>query len=740
MPGFRMPTDSRTVWFSRSGCVVWHADGRKDVLVHGVMIGGFDKGDTTARNTVLVLVAQEGVVLEDLAHAFGVTTETVRATRREFEAGGYAAILKKRRGGQGAWKVTPKLKQTVEEYFAAGLSVPETREKLAKQLSAGTLRKLHRAWEAARTAAATPAPEAPEQQALPLTVEASAAISEVAEPEASEPPEPTPSPSAAGTLCAKKSEESGYVVSAPVAEDRRLLPAAGPRSAKHVAFLGSWLLVALTAKMGLHAVVEAEASPQSKASGAALRLAVDAVLVALAIGQGCVEGVRRLAHRGAAALLLSARAPSPTWVRKTLGRAAAEGHGLFIRARMSGALMRAAASRAAGELAVFYVDGHMRPYTGLQQLLRGWRMQEKRALPGTTDVHIHDVDGRPLFRSATLMHDSLGKLLLPIGAFLRMALGESQRILLAFDRAASYPEVMAELRDSNFEFVAYERKPYAALPASDFDESFDLDGERISYCETRKNLGDERGRLRRIALRVPDGHQVNLLTDSEQPAPELAAIMAGRWNQENAFHHAVRRWGLNQLDGRRFPDFDADAVIPSPMRRRLENALAVLRGVEGQLRRKLARRKGVDVRASLEQDLTVNLEQQHNLVVRRPELPKHCTVEEAGLVGELKRHQDEYKAVIDTIRTVAINAEADLAAELAAVMSRPREAKRLLQNFFSAPGEVRVRDDVIDVTLDVAAHRGEYRALEHLCRVASSWKLSLPGDPNERPLRFRSQI
>ena len=130
--------------------MVWHANGRKDVLVHGTLIGGFDKGDTTARNVVLVLAAQEGVVLEDLAHAFGVTTETVRLTRRAYEEGGYRALVQKKRGGQGPWKVTPQLKKMAEESFAEGLSVPQTRLKLKKQLSAGTLRKLYRAWEATR--------------------------------------------------------------------------------------------------------------------------------------------------------------------------------------------------------------------------------------------------------------------------------------------------------------------------------------------------------------------------------------------------------------------------------------------------------------------------------------------------------------------------------------------------------------------------------------------------------------
>ena len=175
------------------------------------------------------------------------------------------------------------------------------------------------------------------------------------------------------------------------------------------------------------------------------------------------------------------------------------------------------------------------------------------------------------------------------------------------------------------------------------------------------------------------------------------------------------------------------------MRRRLDRSLAVLREAEGNLRRKLARASREGVRGSQEQQLAANLEQQRRLEAKRPELPTHCTVEEAGLVGKLKLHRDEYKAVVDTIRTAAINAEVDLAVELATAMHRPREAKRLLQNLFSAPGEVRVRDASIDVILDVAAQSDERPALDHLCRVATAWKLSLPGDPSGRPLRFRSQ-
>jgi hypothetical protein len=47
-------------------------------------------------------------------------------------------------------------------------------------------------------------------------------------------------------------------------------------------------------------------------------------------------------------------------------------------------------------------------------------------------------------------------------------------------------------------------------------------------------LGGGKGRVRRIAVRMPDGRQVNLLATGEQRPQRLLEIMRGRWMQENA--------------------------------------------------------------------------------------------------------------------------------------------------------------------------------------------------------------
>ena len=729
LPGFRSTTDTQTHWFSRRGCVVLRADGQSEVYVGAGFVGRFEAGNTAMRNLLLVTVAShDGVVFEDLAVAFGMGSETVRMIRRLHEREGLMAVVSRKYGSAGAYRVTPTVKAKVMRLFGEGLSQAETRRKLKGSLSAGTLSKLHKEWKSTLTDVAVAEVD---------TVDTAAPQGELSlspEPVAAEAAEPV----IAGAIELKR-DESGYVARAATSGDvdGRVLPVDGPVSKRQVQFLGAWLLVAMTARLGLHTALVSD--EVKRGTSKALGLAVTAVTVALGIGEGCVEGVRRLAHQSAAALLLAVRAPTPTWVRKVLGAAAAKGQGFFIHARLSGGLMRDAVSRGA-DLAVFYVDNHLRPYSGFRRLLYGWRMQDKRAMPGTTDFHVHAADGRPLYRIATRAHDSLGKLLLPIAELIRIAVGKGQRILLAFDRAASYGEVLAALRDADFEFVVYEKKPYRLVPQKYFKERLLLDGECLRWCERRANLGKGRGRVRRIFVRLPDGHQLNLLAHSTASAASLITVMTGRWNQENAFHHGVRRWGLNQLDGRTFNAFDDDEVITNPERRRLDASLATLRAAEGQLHRKLLRVTRFELLATLEGELAKNLEQQRILEEQRPSVPTHCSVEEAGLHGQLMRHDDEYKTLVDTIRAACVNAEATLAAELAPSMSRPREAKRLLRNFFSASGDIRVKANSIEVVLDIAANEDERSALKVFCHTVNAMKLTHPGDPAARPLCFKPQI
>ncbi|HET9749072.1 MAG TPA: hypothetical protein VFS06_07190, partial [Casimicrobiaceae bacterium] len=670
-----------TRWFAPWGNVVERA-GRCQVFVGGTLIGefGLHDRDRGPRNVLVVTLAKDPKMhLGHLSAAFRISDEYLRLLRRLEEKSGLGAVLTSTMDGRT--RLTPEKRRELRELFEAGWNASEAARKQRRgrdRVSRPTVSREWRRWKAERDSAAIAAPVA-------------TAIAQAnAEQLALFPDEnvAAQAPTVSGAATAASDERRGAVI------QLRSRPVVGG-GIQHV---GTWLMMALAQRDGLHDEVA-----KLGTGGENLQIALDATLASLAIGQRTVEGVRRLQTPTAAQLLRADHAPTASAVRRRLWQVAKD-HGVTLMARMSERYVQAA--RADGEPAVFYVDNHLRPYSGQEVLRKGWRMQDRRVLPGTSDYYVHDEDGRPLFRIDAPSHDTLCHWLLPIARRLREAVGVDERILLAFDRAASYPDELAELRDGGFEFVAYERKPYATLAETAFDRRVAVRGEVYGMCEQRlANLGRNRGRVRRISLRTPDEHQINLLAVSTLPPEDLVGILlgregkddpSGRWQQENAFKHGVERWGTNQLDGRKVTPYPPGTIIPNPRRRRIERALAIARADEGRARCQLAELKPFDKRRErVEADLADAIHRRVHLELMRPLVPKHAPIEDTELAGKLVHHTGELKIVVDTIRVVATNIEADLAEMIAPFLRRPREAKKVIANVFAAAGRVEVAADEI---------------------------------------------
>ena len=707
--------------FSSDGVVMVRGT-TASVFIGGTLIGVFDTEDDNRgpRNVLVVTLAKWGPFhLGRLASAFGITDEYLRLLRRREETAGLGAVLGQRQGKTS--KMTPELRTAWYAMFEAGRKpVDVYREQPRKhRLSHATVGRAYQDWQRERALAATTAPTI-ETMPEPLAdlVEGQLALSLV-----------------------EPAHEDALAIdrTTPDEGDADIVPmtAQPVRGGKIVQHVGTWILLALAGEMGLYE--EAQRAFKGRHPDG-LRIALDAVICALAIGQFVVEGVRRLATPTGATLLRAERVPSASGVRKLLGRLIAQTDGgATLEARMAERLIATAASEDGP--AIFYVDNHLRPYTGEHVVRKGWRMQDKRVLPGTTDYYVHDEDGRPMFRVPVTSHDHLTDWLLPLGQRLRDALGAEETILLAFDRGGAYAEQLAALRDANFDFVTYERKPYAELPTTAFAPAT-IAGDNVGLHESRlRNLGSGRGRIRRIVVRVEDGRQVSFLAVSKLPAARLVEILWLRWRQENGFKHGVERWGINELDGRRVEPYPPGTIIPNPARRKLERALAIARDDEGDARRLLARTPaGHPRRERYEHDLADSLERQRDLEAIRPLFPTHAPVEETELAGKLVRHTGKLKTIVDVIRVVCANAESELAALVAPYMRRPREAKKLVANLFAAPGNVAVTEHAIQVRLAPAANRSERAAIQHLFDQLNQRGLILPSDHRRLPLRFEIQV
>ena len=709
-------------------------DGRCEVFVGGTLVGEFGPDETGVRNVLLVgLAADPRVHLGRLAEAFGLTSETVRQMRRVHERDGIEPLWKRTRGGAHG-KVTPAVRARLEKLFDEGASAKDARARIKRRpaLSLRTIERARAAWLARLAPASLPTESAVATEQLALLALAPVANDVAIDSEAPRDVATATSPSSpqppASVDCDEETRGAHETIDAA--------PVADGRVVQHV---GAWLMLAMVERLGLHA--HAATIVSARVDDAALRVALDAVIIALSIGQRCVEGVRRLATPSAPVLLRATRAPSASWARRVLGLFSQEAGGARLHLGMAGGYVRAAAADGDAAPVVFYIDNHLRPYTGKHVVRRGWRMQDKRVKPGASDYYVHDEDGRPVLRIFAPQHGSLTDFLAPAARLLRMALGPEQKILLAFDRGGAFPEAMAELRDEGFEFVTYERRPYPLLTDSAFDQTVEIEDEKLGVCESRINLGVGRGRVRRIAVRHPDRRQVNLVGVSTQPAEWLIRVMTGRWNQENGFKHGVERWGINQLDGRTVEHYAPDTVVPNPARRRLDRALRIARVREGDARRELSRLAADHPRrAHYQREIAEATAQQQTLEALRPSTPKRAPLAETELAGKLVHHEREYKVTIDTIRIACANAESDLASDLARHMNRPREAKKALANLFAAPGQVRVGRSIIAVTLMPAGNKNERAAFTALLAEVNTWNLRLPGDARKRRLRFRAQV
>ena len=740
-------------WFSSDGCVVAHPE-YMEVFVGGTLVGRYGRRDADAvqRNLLLVCLSEDRRIKQvNLARAFSLTVQQVWRVRRLVNQHGIDALFGL--PGRGTKSlVTQRLHKKIIQAFDAGKQVGEVHEALKRskvkgdRVSYRSVCRVRTQWLAQQVQ-----PEVTAEQAQTRghdqaegTEVVPAALDKVLEPERGSEPEPTSSSAAAAP--------TGPAVDASAEDDDGTgeLETTTLHGGQHVQHVGGWLLLSMVHALGLHAALQQgwDAADRWRER---LRVALDMVVLALGLNQRCVEGVRRLNTTSGKVLLRSEGVPTESWTRRILkhyltvdlppeaGKEPRQGRGYKTQQRMM-ELYLSQARDAEQAPAVFYVDNHMRPYTGKFTIRKGWRMQDKRAKPGASDYYVHDEDGRPVFRFTAPEHDSLSRWLSPVTQTLREALGKDLRILLAFDRAGAFPEAMAKLRNNGFEFVTYERRPYPTLSKPSFTEELVTgDGEVIGVHESRrKNLGKGRGRVRRIALLMADGRQVNLLAISTEPVARLVEVMLGRWIQENAFKHGIERWGINQLDGRKHEPYPPETVVPNPARRRLDHAMRLARNQEGRARNKLARLDADDPRrAKYEKTRDEALRDQDLYQVFRAIAPVKAPLCDTELAGKLVKHKEDYKTLLDTIRIACANAESELALLLAPHLKRPPEAKKALANVFAAPGAVRINAKSITVTLEPAGTPNERQAFGELFERINRMGLSLPGDAGARRLRFR---
>jgi len=409
---------------------------------------------------------------------------------------------------------------------------------------------------------------------------------------------------------------------------------------------------------------------------------------------------------------------------------------------------------------VFYIDGHVRVYSGdLTPLPRHYVARERLCLRGTTDYWINAMDGQPfLFINkevdpgllATLRKDLVPWLEThaPASEQLRQQMQDDprrHRFTLVFDREGYSPDFFAEMKQARIAVLTYHKYPGENWPLEEFtDCSLCLAGGEVvtmKLAERGSRLSNNLW-VREVRKLSEGGHQTSILsTNYQADYTRLAVSMFARWSQENFYKYMRQHFNLDRLAEYGTEPVPDPVQTVNPARRKLESQI---RAAGEKRRRQLALFGALDLSGTLAEAEVARYQQKKaqlqdeietfdreikQLKEQRQQTPRHIAVKDLPESDHFSRLLTERKHFIDTIKLIAYRAETSMASLLADKLSRTEDTRALLRQIYST--EVDLIPNLETKTLTVRLHHltqaAHDQAVRNLCEQLNATETIFPG-------------
>lgn len=650
-----------------------------------------------------------------LARALEMHPTTVFRSRQRLSAGGVAAVRSKKRGPKGRSKLTEEVRVRAQRRLDQGGSIRRVAAEigvvegtLRHALKAGVLR-LPRAVEPSISAAQVGGLSRPAERAE--------------QDRASE-----------GGVAVKRVEERA------LARLGRLEEAA-PSFEPAEAVSGAGVLLALPALLH-EGLLEVGASVYGKLRNGFFGLR--SVLLTFAfMALLRIRTPEQLTEHapGELGLLLGLdRAPEVKTLRRKLGEMGAR----QLARTFTQQLTERWAKAAPQELAVLYVDGHVRPYHGRSHVLPHHHVQQRgRPMPGTKDFHVNDRRADPLFFVTAAATESLlamlDSTLLPEVCRL---VGPRRRVTIVFDREGWSPDRFAKWKIDGFDVLTYRKGEQSRWREESFaDVAGTVGGEKVAYRLAEREVKLSNGmKVREIRRLTDDGHQTAVITTSEKLSLlAVAHRMFSRWRQENFFRYMRHEFALDHLCTYGVEPADPKRLVPHPERKALQTKLRQARTARMQLvERRLELAPGATVRVGRRR---VDEDELDRLIARREAeikrlksrldvVPRHVPLDEVLEAEQIIQLERERKILVDAIKLTAYRAETALARLVEPLFARhDEEARKLLKSVFHATADLvpDPRRRRLTVRFHGLANPRATRALRGLCTIVNEQHILYPG-------------
>lgn len=406
---------------------------------------------------------------------------------------------------------------------------------------------------------------------------------------------------------------------------------------------------------------------------------------------------------------------------------------------------------------VFYIDGHVRVYSGSEANLgKKYVSRQKLCLAGTNEYWVNDRTGLPMMcvigelneklREA-IEHKILPRLLQDTAGDPMAAQDpETPRLTLVFDREAYEPAFFARLWDVHrVAVITYRKNVKDKWPEEDFEDvDVQVIGNNVTMriCEKEIKLGGHG--FREIRQLSEGGHQASIVANNRKmTAAQIAGHMFSRWSQENFFRYLVINYDFDRMLQYGTEELAGQTMVVNPPHRKLSQQIKkarerkarldalLLKCIQDNLDRPLdtvaellaTQAKTTARAASLENEIKAMVEQ-------RKAIPARIKLADMPEEKRYNKLKTESKLFINIIRMIAYRAETVLLNLLGPVYANnEKEGRMLVKSILSSDADI--DPDPINNTLTITIHtqsnpRSNYAASE-LCRQLTEAEETYPG-------------
>jgi len=718
------------------------------VFVFGLATFSYAAADEAGRRLAAVqLVTSRIATSVDVAAAFGVSGVTLWKWGRDYTPGGVAGLVRARTGPKGPSKLSEALKAQVVELDAGGLTLA----KIAAQTGVSTatvrvaLGRVTTVSEPISEPISEPFPVSDRIQDDPVSadddvddhmhddVDDDVDVSDLVVLAA-------PVPRTAERVAARFGDltEASVVIT-----EGAQLPLAG-------------LLLALPAleSTGLLPVAAQIYGPMRKGFYG-LRVTLLMTLFMALLREPRAEGATRLRPADLGRLLGLDRAPEVKTLRRKLAELADHGKG----AQLQAALGRHHATSRPDAVGFLYLDGHVRVYSGTRQLPKTHIARMRIAGPATEETWVGDSDGDPVMVITAAPSQSLAAELHRLLPDLRALVGADRRCTVVFDRGGYSPQVFTEIITAGFDLLTYFKGSWAKSAVADFTavdftapdgstHSYELAERPIALAVPGQRATASKDAtpsstltLRLIIRRSPDGHQTPILTNrTDLTVAEIAYRMSNRWRQENYFKYAREHFCLDALDSYADHQDDLTRPVPNPAKAGAINQVAAARADLTNAHADMADaldtaltqagQPGNAGKATVDPaaGLALRVAQADLATAKKTSRTTETHLPLGQVRPGSRRLETERKLLTHAIRMSAYNTESALARLLRPHYSRgDDEARALLREAFTLPGDLQIIGNNLHVRLDPASALRRSKALAALCTELSDTNTRYPG-------------